>query len=261
MIELHTKAEIEAMKPAGEFVANTLTALKEASRVGVSLLELDAIAHDMIRKRGAESCYLDYAPSFGSGPFGYVLCTSVNDAVLHGKPTPYRLGDGDLLSLDFAVSVDGWVADSAISFAVGTARQEDLELIRLTEEALDAAIAVARVGNKIGDISHAIGAVAHAAGVPVNLEFGGHGVGRTMHGDPHVANDGRPGRGYPLRPGLVIALEPWFMRGTDKLRTDADGWTLRSSDGSRTAHSEHTIAITEREPIVLTGRARPEGRD
>ncbi|MEO7125835.1 MAG: type I methionyl aminopeptidase [Nakamurella sp.] len=256
MIELRTKAEIEAMKPAGEFVASTLTALKERALVGVSLLELDAFTHELIRKRGAESCYLDYAPSFGSGPFRYVLCTSVNDAVLHGKPTSYRLEEGDLLSLDFAASVDGWVADSAVSLVIGAGRHEDVELIQLTERALDAAIAVAHVGNKIGDISHAIGTVAREAGVPINLEFGGHGVGHTMHGDPHVSNDGLPGCGYPLQPGLVIAIEPWFMHGTDRLRVDPDGWTLRSANGKRTAHSEHTIAITEGEPIVLTKRSR-----
>jgi len=252
MIELHTTGEIDEMQAAGEFVASTLEALKDRAAVGVSLLELDAFAHDLIRRRGAESCYLDYAPSFGSGPFGYVLCTSVNDAVLHGKPSPYRLHDGDLLSLDFAVSVNGWVADSAVSVVVGAARPEDLELIALTESALDAGIAAAVVGNKIGDISHAIGSVAHEAGISVNLEFGGHSVGRTMHGDLHIPNAGRPGRGFPLKPGLVIAIEPWFMRGTDKLRMDPDGWTLRSADGSRTAHSEHTIAITNNGPIILT---------
>jgi methionyl aminopeptidase len=245
------------MKAAGEFVASTLTALKERATVGTDLLELDAFAHELIRERGAESCYLDYAPSFGSGPFGFVLCTSVNDAVLHGKPHAYRLRDGDLLSLDFAASVDGWVADSAVSIVVGRAAEDDLELIQLTERALEAAIAVARVGNRIGDISHAIGSIAEQAGIQVNLEFGGHGVGREMHGDPHVVNAGRPGRGYPLRPGLVIAIEPWFMRGTDRLRVDADGWTLRSSNGARTAHSEHTVAITDGDPIVLTRRDRP----
>jgi methionyl aminopeptidase len=254
VIELRTPTEVEQMRAAGEFVASTLASLEERAAVGVDLLDLDAFAHELIRKRGAESCYLDYAPSFGRGPFGYVLCTSVNDAVLHGKPHRYRLRDGDLLSLDFAASVDGWVADAAISLVVGAARADDIELIRLTERALDAAIAVARAGNAIGDLSHAIGAVAREAGLTVNTEFGGHGVGRTMHGDPHVPNDGRPGRGYRLRPGLVIAVEPWFMRGTDKLRVDPDGWTLRSADGSRTAHSEHTIAITESEPIVLTQR-------
>jgi methionyl aminopeptidase len=252
MIELRTAAEIDEMKEAGKFVASTLEALKTRAAVGVSLLELDAFAHELIRQRGAQSCYLDYAPSFGSGPFGYVLCTSVNDAVLHGKPSPYRLHDGDLLSLDFAASVNGWVADSAISIVVGAARPEDLELIALTERALNAGIAAAVVGNKIGDISHAIGSVAHDAGISVNLEFGGHGVGRTMHGDPHIPNSGRAGRGFPLKPGLVIAIEPWFMRGTDRLRVDRDGWTLRSADGSRSAHSEHTIAITNDGPITLT---------
>jgi methionyl aminopeptidase len=254
MIELRTAAEIDQMQAAGAFVAQTLSALKDRAAVGVSLLELDALAHDLIRQRGAESCYLDYAPSFGSGPFGYVLCTSVNDAVLHGKPGPYRLQDGDLLSLDFAASVNGWVADSAVSIVVGRAREEDLELIELTERALAAGIEASVVGNKVGDISHAIGSVAHDAGISVNLEFGGHGVGRTMHGDPHIPNDGRAGRGFPLKPGLVIAIEPWFMRGTDRLRVDQDGWTLRSANGWRTAHSEHTIAITQDGPITLTRR-------
>jgi methionyl aminopeptidase len=256
MIELRTPGEIDEMRAAGEFVASTLEALKARAAVGVSLLELDAFAHDLIRRRGAESCYLDYAPSFGSGPFGYVLCTSVNDAVLHGKPNPYRLQDGDLLSLDFAASVNGWVADSAVSVVVGAARPQDLELIALTERALDAGIAAAVVGNKTGDISHAIGNAALEAGISVNLEYGGHSVGRTMHGDLHIPNAGRAGRGFPLRPGLVVAIEPWFMRGTDKLQTDPDGWTLRSADGSRTAHSEHTIAITLDGPITLTRSGR-----
>ena len=252
MIELRTPAEITEMRAAGAFVAETLAALKARAAVGTNLLELDAYAHELIRHRGAESCYLDYAPSFGSGPFGFVLCTSVNDAVLHGKPHDYALADGDLLTVDFAAAVDGWVADSAVSLVVGTASPEDLALIQLTEDALAAGIAAAVVGNKIGDISHSIGSLAEAAGLRVNLDFGGHGVGRTMHGDPHVPNAGRPGRGYPLRPGLVIAIEPWFLSGTDKLKTDRDGWTLRSADGSRGAHSEHTIAITEGGPLVLT---------
>lgn len=254
MIELRTTAEIEQMRAAGRFVADTLTALKTMAAVGVNLLELDAYAHDLIRERGAESCYIDYAPSFGRGPFGYVLCTSVNDAVLHGLPHSYKLRDGDLLSLDFAANVDGWVADSALSVVVGTPRQEDLDLIAVTERALDAAIAVAQPGKTIGDISHAIGSVAREAGLRINTEFGGHGVGRVMHGEPHVANDGRAKRGFPLRPGLVIAIEPWFMLGTDVLAMDPDGWTLRSADGSRTAHSEHTVAITANGPLVLTQR-------
>ncbi len=254
MIELRTPAEIDRMHAAGKFVAGVLEATAAASVVGTNLLEIDRLAHDMIRKAGAESCYIDYHPSFGASPFGKVICTSVNDAALHGLPHDYRLRDGDLLTLDFAASVDGWVADSALSFVVGTPREEDLLLIDATSRALDAGIAAAVVGNRIGDISAAIGDVAHAAGYSVNTDFGGHGVGRTMHGDPHIPNDGRPGRGLPLRAGLVFAIEPWFMLGTDRIYTDKDGWTLRSADGSRAAHFEHTVAVTEDGPLVLSAR-------
>jgi methionyl aminopeptidase len=255
VIELRTPAEIEQMKAAGSFVARVLEATRDAAAVGVNLLELDALAHDMIRSEGAESCYIDYHPSFGGSPFGKVICLSVNDAVLHGLPHSYVLQDGDLLSLDFAANVDGWVADSAVSVVVGTPRSEDLALIATTEKALAAGIAAAVPGNKIGDISAAIGDVAHSGRLKVNLDFGGHGVGRVMHGDPHIPNDGRRGRGLVLRPGLVFAVEPWFLLTTDKIYTDADGWTLRSKDGSRGAHFEHTIAITESGPLVLTARS------
>ncbi len=243
------------MKPAGRFVADVLTRLSEVADVGVNLLDLDALAHEMIRERGAVSCYVDYHPSFGAMPFGKVLCTSVNDAVLHGLPHDYVLADGDLLSVDFAASVDGWVSDSALSVVVGTPAAEDLALIDTTTRALEAGIGAARAGSRIGDISAAIAAVAHADGYSINTDFGGHGVGRTMHGDPHVPNNGRAGRGYPLKPGLVIAIEPWFLQSTDELYTDPDGWTLRSGDGSRGAHMEHTIAITEDGPLILTERS------
>jgi len=254
MIELRTPAQIEQMKPAGRFVGEVITALADAADVGVNLLDLDALAHKMISERGAESCYIDYHPSFGASPFGKVLCTSVNDAVLHGLPHDYDLRDGDLLSVDFAASVDGWVSDSALSLVVGTPRQTDLDLIDVAARALDAGIAQAQVGNRLYDISAAIGEIAHAAGLGVNLQFGGHGVGRTMHGDPHVPNDGRPGRGLKLKPGLVIAIEPWFLATTDQIFTDPDGWTLRSADGSRGAHMEHTVAITPDGPLILTAR-------
>lgn len=252
MIELRTPAEIEQMRPAGRFVAEVLATLRDETKVGTNLLSIDKRAHEMIRKAGATSCYIDYHPSFGASPFGKVICTSINDAVLHGLPHDYVLRDGDLVSLDFAVAVDGWVADSAISFVVGNAREEDLKLIDTTQRALAAAIGASQTTNRIGDISAAVAEVAHGEGLSINTDFGGHGVGRTMHGDPHVANDGRPGRGIPLRPGLVIAIEPWFLATTDEIWTDPDGWTLRSADGSRGAHSEHTIAITDGDPIVLT---------
>lgn len=254
MIELLSPAEIEQMRPAGRFVASVLTATSAAADVGVNLLELDALAHDMIRAEGATSCYIDYHPSFGGSPFGKVICTSVNDAALHGLPHDYRLRDGDLLTLDFAASVDGWVCDSAVSIIVGTPRPDDVRLIDSVERALAAGIRQATVGNRMGDISAAIGDVAADDGYPVNLDFGGHGVGRTMHGDPHVPNDGRPGRGLKLKAGLVIAIEPWFVLDTDEIYTDDDGWTLRSRTGSRAAHAEHTIALTPQGPIVLTAR-------
>lgn len=259
MIELRTPDELTAMRPAGAFVASVLKATSEAAAVGVNLLELDAIAHRLIKDAGAASCYIDYHPSFGASPFGKVICTSVNDAALHGLPHDYALVDGDLLTLDFAASVDGWVADAAISVIVGTPRPEDQRLIAITEEALAAGIAASQAGNKVGDVSHAIGEVAKRNRLKINLDFGGHGVGRIMHGDPHIANDGRPGRGYPLAPGLVFAIEPWFCQTTARIYTDDDGWTLRSKDRSRAAHTEHTIAITEDGPLILTRGANPVG--
>ncbi|MFC9440684.1 type I methionyl aminopeptidase [Nocardia sp. NPDC057030] len=252
MVELKTPAEIERMRVTGQFVGAVLGELRELARVGVNLLELEAHVRERIKQRGAQSCYWDYAPSFGRGPFRNTVCLSVNDAVLHGLPFDYALHDGDVLTMDLAVGIDGWVADAATTIVVGTAAEADLRLIRATEEALAAAIEVAVPGNHIGDISAAISAVARDYGYPVNMEFGGHGLGRTMHEDPHVANHGRPGRGYRLRPGLAIAIEPWFARTTDRIVTDPDGWTLRSADGSRTAHSEHTVAITDEGPQVLT---------
>jgi len=254
MIELRTPEEIAQMRIAGEFVASVLEATRDAAAVGVNLLALDKLAHSMIRSRGAESCYIDYHPSFGASPFGKVLCTSVNDAALHGVPFDYRLQDGDVLSLDFAASVGGWVCDSALTIVVGTPRDEDLRMIDTVERALAAGIAAAQPGGRMGDVSAAIGEIARNDGFGVNTDFGGHSVGRTMHGDLHVPNDGRAGRGFPLKPGLVFAIEPWLMLGTDKIYTDKDGWTLRSADASRAAHVEHTIAVTEDGPVILTAR-------
>lgn len=255
MIEYRTPDELEQMRPAGRFVAEVLTTLVETAQVGSNLLELDELTHKMITDRGAESCYIDYHPSFGAMPFGKVVCISVNDAVLHGLPRDYTLADGDMVSFDFAASVDGWVADSAVTTIVGQPHESDPSMIDLTQEALHAAIGKAYAGKRLGDISAAIGRVAKRERLSVNLEFGGHGVGRVMHGDPHIPNNGRRGRGLKLRPGLVLAIEPWFLAsGTDQIFTDPDGWTLRSVDGSRGAHAEHTVAITDGEPIVLTAR-------
>ncbi|MEV4140041.1 type I methionyl aminopeptidase [Dactylosporangium sp. NPDC049742] len=257
MIELKSADEIGRMAVAGQFVGELLAELSGVAAVGVNLMDVEHHARRRIKERGAESCYWDYAPSFGRGPFRNVLCLSVNDAVLHGLPHDYVLRDGDLLSIDMAVGIDGWVADSALSFVVGTPDAADLKLIEATEVALEAGINAAQPGGRIGDISAAIAEVAHSYGYSVNGEFGGHGIGRTMHEAPHVANVGRARRGIKLEPGLTIAIEPWFCRSTDKIKYDQDGWTIRSADGSRTAHSEHTVAVTPSGPQVLTRRPTP----
>ena len=253
MIEILNAAEVAKARVTGRLVADILQAMKRRATVGTNLLEIDQWTGQMIKEAGAESCYIDYAPSFGRGPFGHYICTGVNDAVLHGLPHDYELQDGDLLSLDLAVSKDGIAADSAISFIVGDSRPaESVKLIDATERALAAGIAAARPGAKIGDLSYAIGTVLSEAGYPVNTEFGGHGIGSTMHQDPHIPNTGRPGRGYVLQPGLMLALEPWVMADTDQLTFDADGWTLRSKTGARSAHSEHTVIITDDGAEILT---------
>ncbi|MGY0068971.1 type I methionyl aminopeptidase [Streptomyces sp. QTS137] len=253
MIEILNPTLLARAKDSGALVADILHTLKGRTTVGTNLLDIDRWAEKMIAEAGAQSCYVDYAPSFGRGPFGHYICTAVNDAVLHGLPHDYTLADGDLLTLDLAVSKDGVAADAAISFLVGdTKPPESVAMIETTERALAAGIAAAGPGARIGDLSHAIGTVLGEAGYLINTEFGGHGIGSTMHQDPHVPNTGRPGRGYKLRRGLLLALEPWVMADTARLVTDADGWTLRSATGCRTAHSEHTIAITESGAEVLT---------
>ncbi len=252
MIELKTPAEIEKMAVTGRFVATTLAELCATAEPGMNLLHLENRARKLIEDAGAVSCYWDYAPSFGSGPFRNVICLSVNDGVLHGKPHDYVMRNGDLLTLDFAVSIDGWVADAARSVIVGDGREEDQRLIDSTWAGLEAGIGAAQPGNRLGDISQAIGDVADSLRIPVNLDFGGHGLGHTMHEDPHVPNRGKGGRGMVLKPGLTLAIEPWWSLTSKKLKVDKDGWTLRVADGSNGAHSENTIAVTEDGPRVLT---------
>ena len=258
MIEILAPTRLAVARTVGGLVGDILQTLRTRSTVGTNLLDIDRWTAEMIGAAGASSCYVDYAPSFGRGPFGHHICTAVNDAVLHGRPHDYRLQDGDLLTLDLAITKDGVAADAAISFLVGQASDPgSIAMIDATERALAAGIAVAGPGVRLGDVSHAIGTVLTEAGYLINTQFGGHGIGSTMHQDPHVSNTGRPGRGYRLRPGLLLALEPWVMADTDELVTDADGWTLRSATGCRTAHSEHTVAITRDGAEVMTRPTQP----
>lgn len=253
MIALKSAAEIDAMRPAGRMVAEILAAIRGQAQVGSRLSDLDEVARDLLRDAGATSPFLGYQPRGAPVPYPGSVCTSVNDAVLHGIPTRYSLRDGDLLSVDCGARIDGWVGDAAISFTVGRDRAGDSALIAAAEEALEAGIAAATVGARLGDVSAAIAAVGRSRGYGINTDYGGHGVGHEMHEPPSVPNEGRAGRGMRLQPGLVIAIEPWFMAGgDDQYVIDPDGWTIRSRDGSRTVHVEHTIAVTDDGPVILT---------
>jgi methionyl aminopeptidase len=253
VVELKSPGEIDAMRAAGKVVASALAAMAERAAVGARLDELDQVARAVLADAGATSPFLGYQPSFAHTPFPAVICASVNDAALHGIPGPYRLRDADLLSIDFGATLDGWTGDAAVSVTVGQPRPADLRLIETAQAALAAGIRAAVPGGRLGDISAAIGAMARAAGYGLHTDFGGHGVGHTMHEAPSVPNDGRAGRGLRLAAGLVIAIEPWFMAGGhDSYRVDPDGWTLRTGDGSRAAHVEHTVAITAEGPQILT---------
>jgi methionyl aminopeptidase len=254
VIELKTPGEIAAIRAAGRVVAAILTAVREMAAPGVSPAELDALARDLIEDAGAVSSFLGYHPRFAPMPYPAVICASVNDAVVHAIPGPEPLASEDLLSVDLAVHLDGWCADAAISMIVGDpADPRDLALIDATDRALVAGIAAAQPGARLGDVAHAIGTTGRAAGFGLLADHGGHGIGRSMHEAPHVPNEGRAGRGLTLRPGLVLAIEPMLVAGGgDGYRHDRDGWTLRTADGSRAAHAEHTIAVTENGPLVLT---------
>jgi methionyl aminopeptidase len=241
------------MRAAGQVVAQILAATRAEAKAGTALTELDEIARGVLAEAGATSPFLGYQPGFAPIPFPAVICTSVNDAALHGIPGRYRLAAGDLLSVDCGAVLDGWAGDAAISFTIGPPDPADARLIATAGEALRAGIAAAVPGGRVGDISAAIGAAGRAGGYGICTDFGGHGVGRAMHEDPHIPNEGRRGRGPRLVPGLVLAIEPWFLAGgRDSYEIDEDGWTIRSGDGSRAAHVEHTVAITADGPQILT---------
>jgi methionyl aminopeptidase len=238
VVEIKTAGEIQAMRAAGQVVARILAAVQDQAKAGMRTSELDEIARDVLAAAGAYSPFLNYHPRF---------------APVHGIPGRKKLADGDLLSVDSGAVLDGWTGDAAVSFTIGAPKPADARLIDITRDALQAGIAAAAPGARLGDISAAIGTTGRQGGYGICTDFGGHGVGRTMHEDPHIPNEGPPGRGPRLVPGLVLAIEPWFLAGgRDIYRIDRDGWTIRSGDGSRAAHVEHTVAITEDGPQILT---------
>lgn len=238
--------DFEKMKIAGAVVAQVHAAVREAALPGVTMLELDAIAHEVIRKA-------DCRPSFlGYHGFPASICTSPNEVIVHGIPDRYKLQDGDLLSIDAGAIYDGWHGDAAFTMAIGDVPEPVSELIKVTEEGLWAGIAAAKPGNRLGDVGAAISAVAAPHGFGVVREYIGHGIGRQMHEAPDVPNYGKPGRGLKLKPGMAIAIEPMFNLGTAETEVRDDGWTVVTADGKLSAHWEHTVLITKEGPVVST---------
>jgi len=240
-------AEIEAMREAGRVSAKALRIVGEHVRPGVSTLELDEIAEAVIRAEGG-------VPAFkGYGGFPGSICASVNEQIVHGIPSRrVVLKEGDIISIDTGAVVDGWVGDNAFTYAVGKIRPELRKLLEVTEKSMWAGISAARVGNRLGDIGHAVQTVAESAGYSVVREYVGHGIGREMHEDPNVPNYGRPHTGVKLAAGMVLAIEPMVNMGTHLTRQMPDGWLVCTRDGKPSAHFEKTVAITEAGPVVLT---------
>ena len=245
-------AEVERMRAAGAILADILEVLRAEVRPGVTTGDLDRIADRMIGEAGAVSSFRGYG---SNPPFPAVICASVNDEVVHGIPSPRRrLVEGDLISVDIGCILDGWHADCARTWIVGDAPREVRELVDTTRRGMEAGIAAAVAGNRLGDIGHAIETVAHERGYGIVRPFVGHGIGRAMHEEPQVPNYGRPGTGLLIEAGMCFAIEPMFTLGGDDVAVLDDGWTVRTVDGTLSTHFENTIAVTDAEPIVLTQR-------
>jgi methionyl aminopeptidase len=246
MIVRKSKHEIEAMARAGRVVADSLALLGETIRPGVTTAELDRVAEEYIRSHAG-------VPTFkGYHGFPASICTSPNSMVVHGIPGEYRLAEGDLLSVDVGVTLGGFVADSAYTFGVGEIEDEAQRLLDVGQAALDAGIAVARAGKHVGDISAAVQRTTEEAGFSVVRSLVGHGIGRSMHEEPQIPNHGEAGRGPLLAPGMTLAIEPMINAGGAEVWVAEDRWSISTDDGSLSAHFEHTIAVTEEEPRILT---------
>jgi methionyl aminopeptidase len=249
-IELKSADEIEKMRRASKIVAEVLEALRSRVKPGATTAELDRFAESFIVSRGGLPAFKGYRVR--DRVYQHTLCTSVNDAVVHGIPSERALKDGEIIGLDIGVIVDGYYGDAAITVPVGQVPEATRNLLRVTEEALYKGIEQAVVGNRISDISHAVQSHAEAASFSVVTEFVGHGIGRRLHEEPQVPNYGEPGKGPRLKAGMTLAIEPMVNMGRPETRCLEDGWTAVTRDGSLSAHFEHTIAVTEMGPQVLT---------
>lgn len=248
-VVIKSESELELMRLAGRINAEVRALLREAVRPGVSGLDLDRLAQEAIAERDAEPTFIGYGPG-GKPPYPGAICYSVNEQLVHGIPTKRELREGDIVSIDLGVTYRGYVSDAAFTAAVGEVSEEACTLMRVTEEALWLGIEATHLGNHIGDVSYAIGS--HAGNYGIIAEYGGHGVGRRMHEEPHIPNKGRPGTGHKLKVGMVLALEPMFAIGHPATQEESDRWTVRMRDGSLSAHFEETVAVTEAGPEVLT---------
>jgi methionyl aminopeptidase len=251
MMTIKNEAEIQKMEAAGQLVAYIHSRIEPLIQPGVTTKELDDLARDIIKERGAKSSFLGY--------HGYPahICTSVNDEIVHGIPGKRHLNDGDIISVDIGVILDGFNGDSAWTYGVGTISAEAALLMQQTEEALYLAVAAAATGNRLGAIGHAVESYARPLGRGIVREYGGHGIGRAMHEDPHVPNVGSPERGVIMRTGLTLAIEPMLTNGSEDTKTMRDGWTVKTRDGSLSTHFEHTVAVTPEGGRVLTRRLVP----
>jgi methionyl aminopeptidase len=253
MIFLKSRQEIEIMRTANRIVSEILAEIRERVAPGVSTGEIDRIAAELIRKKGARSAFKGYQIRPGVPPFPATICISLNDEVVHGIPSPQRvIQDGDVVSLDFGVIYKDFYGDAAVTFCMGKADERVQRLIQTTAEALEAGIAQAAVGNRLGDVSAAVQERVEREGFSVVREFVGHGVGRRLHEDPPVPNYGTRERGVRLREGMVLAIEPMVNIGGPDVMMKSDGWTAVTRDGSLSAHFEHSVAVTERGPEVLS---------
>jgi methionyl aminopeptidase len=253
MILRKSQAEIEGMARAGEIVADTLAMIGDELRPGISMLELDRLAEEYIRERGG------VPTSKGYRGYPATLCISPNAMIVHGIPTEYRAEEGDVISVDLGVTLDGLIADSAYTFGVGEISAEAQRLLDVCQEALAAGIDQSQAGNHVSDIGHAVQTVVEGAGFSVVRSLVGHGVGRAYHEDPQIPNFGAPGRGSELLPGMTLAVEPMITAGGPDVVMHADEWSISSEDGSLSAHFEHTVAVTEDGPRVLTAAKTPAG--
>jgi methionyl aminopeptidase len=253
VIVCKSAAEIERMRAANALVADVLGELATLVQPGVTTLDLDRAAERLVRDGGAEPAFKGYR--------GYpaTLCASINEQVVHGIPSSRKLVEGDIISLDMGVKLNGFFGDTAVTVPVGRVSDEAMRLLRVTQEALQQGIAQVRLGGRVSDIGHAIQTHVEASGFSVVREFVGHGIGASLHEEPQIANYGEPGRGPRLAEGMVMAIEPMVNMGRPAVKVLADGWTAVTKDGSLSAHFEHTVAVTRSGPLVLTLRSSPAG--